>query len=74
VINDAIAQIDPASEAATATQLARTRLARMGNVDAVTATRRLTGLLARRGYSSSTTRDAVKAAVTEQYSVELGTD
>jgi regulatory protein len=74
VINDAIAQIDPASEAATAAQLARTRLARMGNVDAVTATRRLTGLLARRGYSSSITRDAVKAAVTEQYSVEFGTD
>ena len=33
VISDAIAQIDPASEAAAARSLARTRLARMGGVD-----------------------------------------
>jgi regulatory protein len=74
VIEDAIAQIDPASEVATARQLARTRLARMGTIDAITATRRLTGLLARRGYSAEVVRDAVRAVVSEQHSIELVDD
>ena len=65
VINDAIAQIDPASEAAAARQLARVRLARMGQVDSVVAARRLTGLLARRGYSSAVASSAVRAVVGE---------
>ena len=74
VIKDAIAQIDPASEAAAARSLARTRLARMGSpdsVDPVAATRRLTGLLARRGYSSAVAFSAVRDVLAErQQSIE----
>jgi regulatory protein len=66
VIADALAQIDPASEAAAARVLAQTRLARMGGVDSVTAARRLTGLLARRGYSSAMTYSAVREALAQQ--------
>jgi regulatory protein len=66
VIGDAIAQIDPASESAAARSLARTRLARMGAVDRVTAARRLTGLLARRGYSSAITFEAIRAVLGEE--------
>jgi regulatory protein len=67
VITDALAQIDPASEEAAARQLARTRLARFGEVDTVTAVRRLSGLLARRGYSSATTSAAVRAVLAESH-------
>jgi regulatory protein len=69
VIKDALAQLDPASEAAAARSLARTRLARMGapgTVDPVVATRRLTGLLARRGYSSAVAFSAVRDALAER--------
>jgi regulatory protein len=69
VINDAIAQIDPVSEAAAARLLARTRLARMGGPDSIDTTvafRRLTGLLARRGYSPAVTADAVRAVLRER--------
>jgi regulatory protein len=66
VIEDAVAQIDPSSEAATARLLARTRLARMGDVDARTAIRRLSGLLARRGYSSAVTSAAVRVVLEER--------
>jgi regulatory protein len=65
VISDAIAQIDPASEAAAARSLARTRLARMSDLDVATATRRLLGLLGRRGYSSAMAREAIRAVLTE---------
>ncbi len=60
VIKDAVASIDPDSESAAARQLARTRLARMGDVDDATASRRLVGLLARRGYSPETAHEAVR--------------
>jgi regulatory protein len=66
VISDAVAQIDPSSEAAAARLIARTRLARMGDVDAATAIRRISGLLARRGYSSAVSSAAVRAALEER--------
>ncbi len=66
VIADAIAEhVDPASEAAAAVELARTKLARMGDVDPATATRRLSGLLARRGYDSSVTFAAIRVVLSE---------
>jgi regulatory protein len=67
VIAEAIAEnIDPTSEAAAAARLARTKLARMGQVDVATATRRLSGLLARRGYSASMTFAAIRAVLSER--------
>jgi regulatory protein len=66
VISDAIAQIDPTSETAAARLLARTRLARMGDVDTATAIRRISGLLARRGYSSAVSSAAVRAVLEER--------
>jgi regulatory protein len=66
VISDAIAQIDPSSETAAARLLARTRLARMGDVDTATAIRRISGLLARRGYSSAVSSAAVRAVLEER--------
>jgi regulatory protein len=66
VISDAIAQIDPDSESAAARLLARTRLARMGDVDTATAIRRISGLLARRGYSSAVGSAAVRAVLEER--------
>jgi regulatory protein len=69
VIKDALAQIDPTSEAAAARSLARTRLARMGapgTIDPVVATRRLTGLLARRGYSAAVAFGAVRDVLAER--------
>lgn len=67
VIADAIAEhVDPASEAAAAVRLAQTKLARMGDVDAATVTRRLSGLLARRGYSASVTYAAIRTVLSER--------
>jgi regulatory protein len=66
VVTDALAQIDADADAAAARSLARTRLARMGAVDSVTATRRLMGLLGRRGHSAALAAQAVKDVLAER--------
>jgi regulatory protein len=62
-IGQALAQIDPASEVAAALALAQNRLRRMSALDRQTQTRRLMGLLGRRGYSSAVCSQAVREAL-----------
>jgi regulatory protein len=66
VVRDALAQIDPDDDAAVARALARTRLARMVDVDDFSAMRRLVGLLARRGHSSATAMAAARQVIAER--------
>jgi regulatory protein len=72
VVRDALAQIDPASDHAAARSLARSRLARMGAVDEVTAARRLFGLLARRGHSPGVVSIAVREVMAERAAAGTG--
>jgi regulatory protein len=50
VAREALAEVDPAAEEAAARALVRKRLRSLRDVDAATATRRLVGMLARKGY------------------------
>ncbi len=63
---DVLAAVDPAEEEATARALVRKRLRSLQRVDTATATRRLVGLLARKGYppglAFSVVRDELGAA------------
>jgi regulatory protein len=52
VARDALDEIDPADEEAAARALVRKKLRSLSRVDATTATRRLVGMLARKGYGS----------------------
>ena len=52
VARDALDEIDPADEEAAARALVRKKLRTLSRVDQTTATRRLVGMLARKGYSS----------------------
>jgi regulatory protein len=52
VARDALDEIDPADEEAAARALVRKKLRSLSQVDATTATRRLVGMLARKGYGS----------------------
>ena len=52
VAREALDEIDPADEEAAARALVRKKLRTLSRVDDTTATRRLVGLLARKGYSS----------------------
>lgn len=52
VVREALAEVDPADEEASARRLVRKRLRSLGRVDDVTATRRLVGTLARKGYGA----------------------
>ena len=52
VARDALDEIDPADEEAAARALVRKKLRSLGRVDDTTATRRLVGMLARKGYGS----------------------
>ena len=71
VARDALDELDPADEEAAARALVRKKLRTLSRVDDTTATRRLVGLLARKGYSSglafAVVRDELAAA-------ERGTD
>lgn len=66
VAREALDEIDPADEEASARVLVRKKLRTLGRVDDATATRRLVGLLARKGYSSglcfTVVRDELAAA------------
>jgi regulatory protein len=52
VARDALGEVDPADEEAAARALVRKKLRTLSRVDDTTATRRLVGMLARKGYSS----------------------
>ena len=52
VAREALDEIDPEDEAESARALLRKKLRSMSNLDSTTATRRLVGMLARKGYSS----------------------
>jgi len=69
VARDALDEVDPAEEEAAARALVAKRLRAMSRLDAPTKTRRLVGMLARKGYPSglvmSVVRDAVRAEADE---------
>ncbi|WP_101524744.1 regulatory protein RecX [Nocardioides houyundeii] len=52
LVREAVSEIDPADEEAAARVLVRKKMRSMRALDTVTATRRLVGMLARKGYSS----------------------
>ena len=58
---EALAQIDPATEESAARDLVRRKLRSMRGLDDLTATRRLAGMLARRGYGADLVRRVVTA-------------
>jgi regulatory protein len=66
VAREALDEIDPADEEAAARDLVRKKLRSLGRVDDATATRRLVGMLARKGYPSglcfAVVRDELAAA------------
>jgi regulatory protein len=73
VISQSLAAIDPATEEDAARELVARKLRTMGRLDRAAKARRLTGLLARKGYgaglASRVVRDALAAA--DQSSTEL---
>ena len=52
LVREAVDEVDPADEEAAARSLVRKKLPSMRRVDRATATRRLVGMLARKGYSA----------------------
>ena len=52
VVREAVDEVDPADEEAAARALVRKKLRSLQRVDRATATRRLAGMLARKGYSA----------------------
>ena len=68
VINGALADLDPAAERARAEQLVRDKLRRerLADADDTKVTRRLVGMLARRGYSQSMAFDVVSVELASE--------
>jgi len=60
VVREAVDEVDPADEEATARALVRKKLRSLHRVDRATATRRLAGMLARKGYSAGLAFAVVK--------------
>jgi regulatory protein len=65
-IEYALELIDSGDELARAREVARKRAGQLGGLDRETAARRLSGYLARRGYSGSTIRAAVEQALPQR--------
>jgi regulatory protein len=63
---EAVALVDEDDERAAARELVRRRLAGMGRLDRATATRRLIGMLARKGYSGGLAAAVVREALDER--------
>jgi regulatory protein len=63
-VRNAIAEIDPADERATAERLVARKLPALRGLEPQVQARRLLGLLARRGYPPGLARDVVRHAVT----------
>lgn len=68
-IEYALELVDSSDELARARELAVKRAAQLSSYDRTTAERRLSGYLARRGYSGSTVRAAVEHALTSRHPV-----
>ena len=61
----ALGSVDPESERARAEQLAAKKMRSMGGLDAQVQARRLSGMLARKGYPPGVVYAVVRAAVNE---------
>ncbi|MFT4028386.1 MAG: regulatory protein RecX [Protaetiibacter sp.] len=70
-IEYALELVDAGDELARARELARTRARQLNGVDRDTAVRRLSGYLARRGYSGSTARAAIEHALPRNECIPL---
>lgn len=66
VASAALEELGRDDERARAQELVRKRLPSLDRVDAATATRRLVGMLARKGYDSGLTYEVVRAALAER--------
>lgn len=64
-VRDALDEIDPSTEFETARRLAQRKLKGMSGLDDATRTRRLAGMLARKGYSPGVTFAAVRSVLGE---------
>lgn len=71
---EALAGIDPEAERERACQLVRAKLGTTGRLDPVARTRRLTGMLQRRGYPSSVAYSVVREVVADLPDVDLRDD
>src|SRR4051794_18187880 len=65
VAREALGEIDPADEEAAARALVRKKLRSLSRVDDTTATRRLVGMLARKGYGSGLSFAVVRAELSQ---------
>jgi regulatory protein len=74
VVREAVAEIDPDDEEAAARALVRRKLRSMARLDRQTATRRLVGLLARKGYGSGLAYAVVRDELGEIDEVGGGAD
>ncbi|NUW40427.1 recombination regulator RecX [Nonomuraea rhodomycinica] len=72
-VNEAVERLDPDQEAETARRLVDRKLASTRNLDPQTRTRRLAGMLARKGYPSGLAFRVIKEAL-EQEGVEVEDD
>ncbi|WP_235995853.1 recombination regulator RecX [Nonomuraea montanisoli] len=72
-VNEAVERLDPDQEAETARRLVDRKLASTRNLDSQTRTRRLAGMLARKGYPSGLAFRVIKEAL-EQEGVEVEED
>ncbi len=71
IAREVLDEVDPAAEEQAARQLVRKKLRSLSRVDDVTATRRLVGLLARKGYGSGLAFAVVKDELEEQRGREV---
>lgn len=65
IVREAVAEIDPEDEEAAARALVRKKLRSLRTVDRTTATRRLVGMLARKGYGSGMAFSVVREELDE---------
>jgi regulatory protein len=65
LVSEAVAEVDPADEVEAARELVRRKLRSLERFDEVTKVRRLTGMLARKGYPSSVAFRVVREELAE---------
>jgi regulatory protein len=71
LIEVALVELDSESELERATELAVNRIRRMGHLDQLVIRRRLSGFLARKGYSGSIVQSATRVALIEAVKSEV---
>ena len=74
VVSEAVDAVDPDDEIESARQLVRRKLPSLQRFDSVTQVRRLTGMLARKGYPSGVAFTVVKEEVAEAAALVDGVD